>query len=189
MKINLSSPHTWNAEVLERRPLVLPARQFTYPAQVDEVERGALEILIQPSAGEKFLATFALGFADPAAATGLWSCPHRDWLCAVSGGYAYLLDTTDPRRWSQIEYRPVLEVRTLVAQELLLFAGHHSLLAWGRDGQAWQTRRLSWEGVRIDDVDGDILTGSGWDLMTDSDVPFRVDLRTGLPVTGIGSGE
>ena len=41
-----------------------PARQFVYPAQVEEVERGALEVMIRPPdhAGP-FLATCALGFA------------------------------------------------------------------------------------------------------------------------------
>jgi hypothetical protein len=189
MKIDLSFPHHWTAEVLQRRPLILPPRQFTYPAQVDEVERGALEILVTPLEGGQFLATCALGFADPAATTGVWSCPDPRWLCAVSGGYAYLVDTTDPRRWSQIEYRPVLEVRPLVDQRLLLFAGHHSLTAWGPNGQAWQTGRLSWEGVRIDAVGGDILTGMGWDLMADKDVPFCLDLRTGLPAIGSGSSQ
>jgi hypothetical protein len=97
----------------------------------------------------------------------------------VSGGYAYLIDTTAPERFSQIPYRPVLAVRALPAQGLLLFAGHHSLLAWGREGQAWQTARLSSEGITIARVEGDLLHGLGWDLRSDADVPFVVDLRTG----------
>jgi len=57
-------PHDWEAEVLTARPMILPARQFVYPARVEEVERGALEIMIRPSLGAgPFLATCALGFA------------------------------------------------------------------------------------------------------------------------------
>ncbi|MBB6145804.1 hypothetical protein HNQ77_003765 [Silvibacterium bohemicum] len=172
-------PHHWTAEILPQRPLILPKRQFVYPRQAEEVERGALEVLVRPAEGEPFLATCALGFADPAAPSGIWSCPNPEWVCAVSGGYAYLIDTTLPEHFAQIEYRPVLEVRGLPEQRLLLFVGHHSLLAWGEHGKAWQTTRLSSEGVTVTDIEGDVLRGMGWDLMSDADVPFAIDLRTG----------
>jgi hypothetical protein len=177
--VDLTFPHTWAAEILPQRPLILPKRQFVYPRQAEEVERGAMEVLVRPAVGEPFLATCALGFADPAAPSGVWSCPHPDWLCAVSGGYVYMIDTTAPERFTQVEYRPVLEIRALLEQQLLLFAGHHSLLAWGTEGMAWQTVRLSSEGVTITGVEADALHGVGWDLRSDSDVPFVIDLRTG----------
>lgn len=180
--IDLTFPHNWTAEILPARPLILPRRQFVYPQQAEEVERGALEVMVQPANNESFLATFALGFADAAAPTGVWSAPNSVWLCAVAGGYAYLVNTTEPERFAQIEYRPVLEVRALEEQQLLLFTGHHSLLAWGANGKAWQTARLSWEGVQITEIVGDELRGVGWDLRTDRDVPFSVDLRTGAHV-------
>jgi hypothetical protein len=177
--VDLTFPYTWTAEILPQRPLILPKRQFVYPRQAEEVERGAMEVLVRPAVGEPFLATCALGFADPAAPSGVWSCPHPDWLCAVSGGYAYMIDTTAPERFTQVEYRPVLEIRALLEQQLLLFAGHHSLLAWGAEGMAWQTPRLSSEGVTITGVEADALHGVGWDLLTDADVPFAIDLRSG----------
>jgi hypothetical protein len=77
----------------------------------------------------------------------------------VAGGYAYLIDTREPTRWEQVEYRPVTEVRALAEQDLLVFSSFHSLLAWGREGKAWQTGRLSWDGVRITAVRGETLLG------------------------------
>jgi hypothetical protein len=177
--VDLTFPRSWTAEILPERPLILPKRQFVYPRQAEEVERGAMELLVRPAEAEPFLATCALGFADPAAPSGVWSCPHPEWLCAVSGGYAYIIDTAAPERFEQVEYRPVLEVRALPEQGLLVFAGHHSLLAWGANGKAWQTARLSSEGVTIMGIDADALHGVGWDLRSDSDVPFTIDLRTG----------
>jgi hypothetical protein len=140
--LNLMFPSSWVAEILPARPLILPKKQFVYPQQAEEVERGALEVMVQPATGEPFLATCALGF-------------------------------------EQIVYRPVLEVRALPDQGLLLFVGHHSLLAWGAGGKVWQTERLSSEGVTITGVEGDVLLGVGWDLMTDADLPFVLDLKTG----------
>lgn len=176
--IDLTFPHAWEAQILQKLPLILPKHHFFYPNHAEEVEHGALEILVQ-AGNDSFLATCALGFADPAAPSGVWSCPDPRMLCAISGGYAYLIDTTAPQNFVQMEYRPVLAVHPLPEHNLLLFAGHHSLTAWGADGKAWQTPRLSWEGITIDTVEGDRLAGSGWDMITDRDVPFTIDLKTG----------
>jgi len=181
-----SFPHRWTAEVLPHRPMILPPRHFTYPAIAEEVEKGAMEVLVRPeSDGEakSFLATCALGFRDAAAPSGLWSMPDPDWICAVSGGYAYLVDVTNPERFTMLPYRPVLEVLPLVEHGLLLFAGHHAILAWGREGEAWHSDRLSWEGVAIAGIEDSILRGAGWDMITDKDVPFALDLRTGQRVS------
>jgi hypothetical protein len=43
----------------------------------------------------------------------------------------------------------------------------------------WETRRLSWEGVQVDSIEGDFLRGFGWNLIADKEVGFVVDLRTG----------
>ena len=179
MKSDFTFEHSWQAEVLPERPQILPPGRFVYPREAEEVERGALEVMVRPAEGAPFLATFALGFADPAAPTGVWSCPNCEELCAVAGGYAYVVNTREPERFTHLPFRPVLEVRALAEQRLLLFAGHYALMAWGAAGQAWQTGRLSAEGVRIAEIRGDELHGFGWDLLTDTEVPFTVNLLTG----------
>jgi hypothetical protein len=177
--VNFAFPHSWQAEILPKRPLILPLRCYTYPRKAEEVERGALEVMVQPGGeAHKFLATFALGFADPAVPSGLWSCPDSDELCAVAGGYGYIVNSVDPTRFAFLAFRPVLQVLPLLEHNLLLFAGHHALLAWGTEGEAWQTVRLSSEGVRITEIRGNQLSGFGWDLMTDRETPFTIDLRT-----------
>ena len=181
--IDLTFSHDWQATVLERRPLISPARHFVYPREVEEVERGALELIVRPAANlanaREFLATFALGFADPAVPTGLWSCPNPQWLCAVAGGYAYLVNTSNPQLWEMIMYRPVLAVTPVLPRQLLLFSGHQSLMAYGPNGKAWETLRLSWEGIKILEVRETSLTGLGWDLITDREFQFELNLKTG----------
>lgn len=220
--IDLSFPHCWQAQILPARPVILPARHFVYPRDAEEVECGALEVLIRPEADEAqpgapdpgsprtglspwggdlasetweetavhptlqsaqpFLATCALGFRDPAVPTGLWSAPKPEELCAVSGGYAYLIDTSAPERFTMISYRPVLQVRPLVDAGLLLFVGHRSILAWSRDGQAWESEKLSDEGVTIASIEAHVLRGIGWQMRTDKETPFALNLRTGLRI-------
>jgi hypothetical protein len=184
-----SFAHTWQAEVLASRPIILPARHFIYPREAEEIERGALEVLVRPANdahpsqnAEPFLATCALGFRDPMVPAGLWSTPRPEELCAVSGGYAYIIDTTAPEHFTMIPYRPVLDIRPLVNEDLLLFIGHISILAWGSNGRAWESERLSSEGITITGIDSGVLHGLGWDMKTDKETPFTIDLRTGLRI-------
>jgi hypothetical protein len=176
-------PHSWNVEVLKSPPLIAPARQFIYPQQIageeDALARGALQLMVRPATGGTFLATCALGFTDPAMPTGVFACPNPQEICAVAGGYAYVIDTAQPEHSTHIPLKPVVEVRTLTTQELLLFVGFHFIVAWGRDGIAWQSARLSWEGVRITNIIDDVLHGTGWNLTTDREVAFSLDLLTG----------
>jgi len=182
----------WRAEVLERPPLIAPARQFVYPRQVageeDTLARGALLVRVRPAHGGEFLATCTRGFADQRMPTGVFGCPNQREMCAVAGGYAYIIDTTAPETCVQIPLRPVVEVRILVEFGLLVFVGFQRLIAWGIDGLAWESARLSWEGVRVAGVGGGELRGFGWDLQTDKEVEFAVDLRTGKHTGGPFAG-
>jgi len=195
----LSFAHSWRAEILTAPPLIAPARQFTYPHAIageeDALARGALLVLVHPARsadshpGGDFLATCALGFTDPSMPTGLYSCPNPHELCALAGGYAYVIDTAAPERSTHIALRPVAEVVVLSEPALLLFAGFHSIVAWGTEGLAWQTARLSWESVRLAGIraaeDGaPRLYGFGWNLKTDKEVEFAIDLRTGAHTGG-----
>lgn len=174
----------WQAEVLAERPAILPARHFVYPREAEEVERGALEVLVRPEGQEArpFLATCALGFRDAAVPTGIWTTPNPHEMCAVAGGYAYLIDTTAPERFTMIPYRPVLEVCVAAAERLLLFVGHHAMLAWGEQGEAWRSAKLSDEGVTITGIAGGVLQGLGWVMTTDREAEFALDLRTGCTI-------
>lgn len=182
--IDQSFGTAWRAEVLHGRPLILPRRHFVYPAEVEEVERGALELMVRPAAGDAFLATCALGFASPSVPTGVWTCPDPAMMCAIAGGYAYIIDSSAPERWQQVVYRPVTEVRPIPEAGLLVFASFHSVEAWGPAGRLWQTARLSWEGVRLGEASAKELGGWGWDMRTDTEMEFVVDLATGKHAGG-----
>jgi hypothetical protein len=175
--------HGWSAEVLKFAPMIAPARQFTYPMQIageeDALARGALQLMVRPATGGDFLATCALGFTDPSVPTGVFACPNPRELCAVAGGYAYVIDTERPEQSTHLGMKPVAEVKVLPAQGLLLFVGFHTIMAWGAEGLAWESARLSWEGVRITGIDGGTLHGMGWDLLSDREIAFSLDLLTG----------
>jgi hypothetical protein len=173
----------WTAEVLRQPPLIAPARHYTWPRQIageeDALARGALQVLVKPAAGGVYLLTCALGFVDPSMPSGVFACPDPEELCVVSGGYAYLAPVSAPERCTQIGLKPVVAVHPAEAAGLLLFVGFQTIVAWGRGAIAWESARLSWEGVRVTEVGAETVKGFGWELMTDREVEFVLDLTTG----------
>jgi hypothetical protein len=84
-----------------------------------------------------------------------------------------------------ISYRPVLKILPAVVAGLLLFAGHHSILAWGSNGQAWDSGKLSDEGLTISGIEDGVLHGAGWEMKTDKDMPFALELASGLRMANL----
>ena len=178
----------WKAEVLRQAPLIAPARQYTWPQEIageeDALARGALRVMVKPRLGAGYLLTCALGFNSPNLPSGVFGCPDADEMCAVAGGYAYVASTLAPEKPTLLGMKPVVALLPAVEAGLLLFVGFHAVLAWGRGGIAWETGRLSWEGVRVEAVSESEAVGFGWDMRTDKEVAFRIDLRTGEHVGG-----
>jgi hypothetical protein len=112
------------------------------------------------------------------------SSPDPESFCAVVGGYAYIVKVDSPAQWLRIEQRPVVDLRVLTQQGLLLFAGFTSITAVNASGIAWTTERLTWEGLTITEISGDTLRGRGWDALGDKEAPFEVDLKTGQHTGG-----
>jgi hypothetical protein len=181
-------PHTWTARILTAPPMIAPARQFVYPqfipGEEDAMNRGALLLDIKPAAAANFLATCALGFRDPSLPTGIHSCPRPDDLLAIAGGYAYLIDTTDPTRSFHLPLRPVTQILAAPTANLILLAGFHHIAAIGPNGLLWQSARLSWEGLTMLEVRDNHLHGTGWNMHTDRDVPFTLNLTNGTHIGG-----
>ena len=187
-KIDETFARSWQADILERPPLIAPARQFQYPQQIageeEALARGALQVLVHPQQAGNFLANFALGFNDPKMPTGIWTCPDSHALCALAGGYAYVIRTDEPSRCDLVSLRPVVQVFPMPADQLLLFVGLNEMCAWGAAGLAWTTSRLSWEGLRITESTPSVIRGFGWDLFSDREVEFTVDTKTGTHTGG-----
>jgi hypothetical protein len=73
----------------------------------------------------------------------------------------------------------VLGVHASADPPLLLFLGHRSILAWGEQGQLWESPRLSDEGIEIGTIADGLLHGLGWDRRTDRETPFTLNLKNG----------
>ncbi len=166
----------WSARVLPGPPLISPARSFVFPQNIageeDALARGALWVEVH-AAGGSFLAQCALGFATAGVAHGLWIAGDR--LLAVAGGYAYAIDPRMPRQTELLPLRPVADVLSM--ETVTVLAGYHAVLVLEPE-RHWLSPRLSWEGVTLTGCDGETLHGLGWDMTTDEEVSFVLNLRT-----------
>jgi hypothetical protein len=182
-------PHNYEVDVLESYSLVNPVEELhQFPAELEAPDRNGTYLRVMPQAGTTWIGFFALGFDSPQVANGIYSCPDPASLCAVVGGYAYVVDARDPQRWVQIEQWPVVETKAVSNLKLLLFVGFTSITGLGESNQPWTTERLSWEGLSITAIQGTTMHGTGWDMITDKEVPFEVDLLTGKSQGGARPG-
>jgi len=83
----------------------------------------------------------------------------------------------------QIEH--VMQIADL---DIMVFGNGLWFEALGPNGFLWQTRRLSWDGMRSILLEEMTLSGEGYDPMTDSWVPFAVDLNSGNAEGGSYNG-
>ncbi len=171
-------PRSYEVELLNS-PVAPHERLHQFPARLEEGDRTGIYLRVTSQSAHAWTGFFVLGFDSPQVASGLYSCPDPGSLCIVIGGYAYLVAANDPQHWMQIEQRPVVEVKPIAELKLLLFVGFTSITGLRESDSLWTTERLSWEGLSITGIQGTSLHGMGWDMITDKEIPFEVDLLTG----------
>jgi hypothetical protein len=59
------------------------------------------------------------------------------------------------------------------------------MIALGTSGVVWETKRLTWSEMKILTVTSDFIDGETWDIRSEENITFRVDLATGEHTGGI----
>ena len=184
-RFDFTFPRNYEVRILEAAPPVHPIEKlYHYPVELEEGDRSGVYVRVTPHSGPTWVGFFALGFDSDQVVNQVCSTPDPEQFCVVVGGYAYVVKAAHTAEWLRVEQRPVVDMRVLPPQGLLLLAGFTSITALNRSGIAWTTDRLTWEGLTINSIAGDKLLGHGWDALADKEVPFEVDLKTGKHTGG-----
>jgi hypothetical protein len=174
----------------EVRPGELPAspaggRVLYYPGGSEKGGNDGPILEALPHDAASWIGVFAAGkYGAPAVQGELVGWPDGASLCVVTEGRGYVVRADEPTEWFEIALYPITEVRVAVEERLVVFADFTNLVAYGADGLAWETPRLSWDGLRISEIVAGEIRGLGWDAADEDWASFTVDARTGESAGG-----
>ena len=134
-----------------------------------------LVVTFTTSTGERWTGNFASG---PGSLDAVRDELGPRATIVVASGAAYLVDV-DRKTASDITW-PVEYVEYVASQELVVIGNGLWFEAIGPSGAVWQSRRISWDGMRSLGRDGEELSGEAYSPMGPPDwVPFELDLASG----------
>ena len=183
LEIDLRFVHTYEVEELRDLPgtgkFAFPLLYF--PPPKTRPEHDGLWLKVSPDYGGPWIGVFAFGYQSPPAISRVVSSPDPNRVCVISKGGAYIVTANHPEVWETIPVMPVLDVRLIPENELLVFSDFTSLAAYGRRGPVWKSPRVCWDELKIVNVTSSTVEGTGYDP-TNKITPetrFIVDLQTG----------
>jgi hypothetical protein len=114
--------------------------------------------------------------------------PHPDdkRLIVIAGGEAYVIDESDPTTWTHFG-GSINFAEAIPDLDAVLFGNGLWFELLGSESTIWQTRRISWDGMRDLRLQGLTLTGRSW-CYDDTWSDFTVDLVEGTVVGGSYNG-
>src|SRR5262245_44560434 len=65
------------------------------------------------------------------------------------------------------------------AHDIIVFADFTNLVAYGKTGLKWRTKRVMWDDDRFTEVTRNLMKGEFWELVSERTATFVVDLATG----------
>lgn len=135
----------------------------------------ALLLRIAPANVEPWTGVFAAG--SEVGETRLLTCPDPHWLCVISRGAGYFVDSGNPQAWHEAKILPIQHALAAPEAGLLLLASDTTVEAWNSKGLQWRSGHIAWDGLRQLRVEGMQMRGEGWH--PDCWEEFTLDLRTG----------
>ncbi|HKB64262.1 MAG TPA: hypothetical protein VKC61_00300 [Pyrinomonadaceae bacterium] len=170
--------HNFECKHLEQLPHSL-RQHYYYPGGTTEGGRDGLIVEVSTRSSESWIGTFAFGTISPKGKNGLYAWPDPRILCVVSQGQGYLVWADEPTKSELIRVDPVLDVMSVPAKQIVVFANYTQLIAYGKSGPVWVTNRLSWDGLKLTKLNNDYIEGEVWDPRVEANVGFKVDLSNG----------
>jgi len=184
LEIDLSFPHSYSVEEFRDLPGSgkprIPVHYIPQPKT--RPEHDGLWLKIASAEGNEWIGVFAEGYDSPPAITRVVTTPNPDSVCVISSGEAYAVNPRTPGSHERIGVMPVLDVRPILEQRLLIFSDFTSLAAYGPNGLVWYSPRVCWDNLKIHTITEATIEGTGFDPPSGQDRPFAVDIRTGQSV-------
>jgi hypothetical protein len=176
--IDRTFPADFDTELLDELPDDSAPRWF-YPGGTTAGGQDGLLVRVTPAQGDTWIGTFAFGSVSRNGVNGVFTCPRAGWICVVSKGRGYLVNTLAPSDNQELSVLPILGVFPAASARQLVLHDFTRFLAVGPEGVVWITPRLSWDGFRGVTASGDRIIGEASDSPSGHWIPFAIDLPSG----------
>ena len=103
--------------------------------------------------------------------------PNGSSVIVVAGGAGYVIDIEN-RKLTNIFGGMIETVIRVPEKNIVIFGTCLDFEAVGASGLKWQSRRISWDGIRSLKLEDDVLKGEAWNL-DDVWIPFSLNVNTG----------
>ena len=183
MNIDKTLAHTYNFEILEE--LKSGYEIYYYPGASVQGGKNGIIVRINPESGKSWVGIFALGNVSKNGFSGVYTTPHSNKLCVVANGTGYIVSSDNPQKWEEIKSIPIIDVRISKVQELIIFADYTKLIAYDNNGVKWNTKRLSWDNLKIIELSDDYIKGEYYDISSEANEFFEVNLISGISKGGV----
>ncbi|MCL1482098.1 MULTISPECIES: hypothetical protein [unclassified Marinobacter] len=149
------------------------------PNKYPGVRRDGVMVKFLPKNGKPWVGIFAFGDMLPKGESQVLSGPGSKHFTIMAEGDAYIASPYNPESIVHVKSCPAIRAIPIPSRNLMLFHDYTELVAYNEKGIAWETERISWDGIEIDEVTDTKIIGKSWDAPTEKHVKFIVDLIDG----------
>ncbi len=122
---------------------------------------------------------FAFGMNGNLMTQAIVPLPDGDRVLVVSNGDGFIVRESVRGEFEKVSAIPVRSVHVVESHRLVVLADDTSLSAYGEGGLVWETDRIAWHELRVENVSANEISCKTFDIRSDEDVSFTVDLETG----------
>ena len=170
----------------------LPAnnsRVVYFPNEGTGVGRDGIMVKFVPPDGDSWIGIFAFGDMLPSGDCKVCPGPGKNNLTIIAKGETYIASPRDPALFQMMKACPVIGAISIPIRNLMIFYDFTEIFAYGKNGLVWETKRISWDGIKINEVTSNEIIGQSWDAPNEEHVEFRVDLTNGFHKVGAAPPE
>ncbi|WP_163400404.1 hypothetical protein [Flavobacterium fluviatile] len=182
MIIDFSFQSSYSIEVLEK---LGTEDRYYYPNGTSNGGKDGLIVKVTPSKGKAWIGVFAFGEISHNGLHGVYTTPNLDKFCVISRGAGYIISSLNPNDCEEVQSIPIIDVRSMKFQSIIVFADFTDLIAYDENGIKWHTERIANDGFKITEVTDRYLRGQFWNIRNEANETFEVDLSSGYQVGGI----
>lgn len=149
------------------------------PQQQAGVGQDGILLRISPRGISSWIGLFSSVKKYPGTPSRILFTPNPNTICVICSGDAVVTDVRHPNRSTLLDFEPITDAIAVKERRIIVFAGFTKLMAFDGSSVAWETSRVAWDELKITSINALSIYGEYWDVATEKQVQFEVDLDTG----------